>query len=264
MVYCIRSVMTSFYCSFFGAYIKVGPAISLPPPPAIMSQTLNTIADELEKAYKAALLQIADNLDKDQPERLQFYYEKLIPRGTDGALNIVRSLVDVGEISWTDVGSLKKGLRVIQRLDLIEILTEFETRRDLTLFLDDYAKKRQGSESRCYQSTSSIEAFAKHLVKVTKNIFTDGLNNSKVRSLMKSRKNVREVLSDFEEQIVKKQVVNPWSKLTFLVVIAGEVVAEVFMMPAIDEERQAEPKEVLKICFEFCYTRLMKLGNWVS
>lgn len=233
--------------------------------PAIMSsQSLNTIADELQKAYKAALLQIVDNLENDQQGKLQFYYEGLIPSGTNGVLNILRSLESVGEISWTDVGSLKEGLRAIQRLDLIKILTEFETRRDLTLFLDDYARKRQGSESRCYQSASSIELFANHLVKVTTEIFTDGLTNSKVRSLMKSRKNVREVLSDFEKQMVKKQVVNPWSKLTFLVVIAGEVVAEVFMMPAIDEERQTEPKEVLKICFEFCYTRLMKLGNWVS
>lgn len=256
--------MTSFYCSY-----KDRPrALSSRPPqmtPAIMSsKTQNTIADELEKAYKAALLQIVDNLENDQQGKLQFYYEGLIPSGTNGALNILRSLGSIGEISWTDVGSLKEGLRAIQRLDLIEILTEFETRRDLTLFLDDYARKRQGSESRCYQSTSSIEPFANHLVKVTTEIFTDGLTNSKVRSLMKSRKNVREVLSDFEKQMVKKQVVNPWSKLTFLVVIAGEVVAEVFMMPAIDEERQTEPKEVLKICFEFCYTRLMELGNWVS
>lgn len=256
--------MTSFYCSY-----KDRPrALSSRPPqmtPAIMSsKTQNTIAKELRKAYNAALLQIVDNLEDDQLGKLQFYYEELIPSETNGALNILRSLKSVEEISWRDVDSLKEGLRAIQRLDLIEILTEFETRRDLTLFLDDYARKRQGSESRCYQSTSSIEPFANHLVKVTTEIFTDGLTNSKVRSLMKSRKNVREVLSDFEKQMVKKQVVNPWSKLTFLVVIAGEVVAEVFMMPAIDEERQTEPKEVLKICFEFCYTRLMKLGNWVS
>lgn len=256
--------MTSFYCSY-----KDRPrALSSRPPqmtPAIMSsKTQNTIADELEKAYKAALLQIVDNLENDQQGKLQFYYEGLIPSGTNGALNILRSLESVGEISWTDVGSLKKVLDVLRRRDLIKVLKEFETRRDLTLFLDDYARKRQGSESRCYQSTSSIEPFANHLVKVTTEIFTDGLTNSKVRSLMKSRKNVREVLFDFEEQMEKKQVVNPWSKLTLLVVIAGEVVAEVFMMPAIDEERQTEPKEVLKICFEFCYNRLMKLGNWVS
>ena len=232
--------------------------------PAIMSsQTPNTITDELQKAYKAALLGIVDHLESDQQEKLQFYYEGLIPSGTDGIINILRSLESVGKISWKDVGSLKEGLYAIQRPDLVEILTAFETRRELTLFLDDYARKRQeGSESRCYQSVSSIELLAKHLVDVTTEIFTDGLNNSKVRSLMKSRKNVQEVLFDFEEQIVKEQVVNPWSKLTFLVVIAGEVVA--VMMPAIDEERQTEPKEVLRICLEFCYTRLKKLGSWVS
>ena len=213
--------------------------------PAIMSSSQTTTAYELQKAYKAALLRMVDNLESDQQEKLQFYYEGIIPSGIDRAINILRSLESVGEISWTDVGSLKEGLRAIQRPDLIEILTAFETRRDLALFLDDYARKRQGSESRCYQSASSIELLAKHLVDVTTEIFTDGLNNSKVRSLMKSRKNVREVLFDFEEQIVKKQVVKPWSKLACLVVIAGEVVAVV--MPAIDEERQTEPKEVLNL-----------------
>ena len=229
--------------------------------PAIMSsRTLNTIASELQKAYKAALLRLVDSLESDQERKLQFYYEGLIPRRTDGALNILRSLEDVGEISWTDVSSLKKGLPAIQREDLIEILTAFETERDLTLFLVDYAKKRQESESRCNQSASSIELLAKHLVKVTKGIFP----GSKVRSLMKSRKNFQEVLFDFEEQIERKQFVNPWSKLTFLVVIAGELVAEVFMMSAIDEQRQTDPKEVLRICFKFCHTRLRKLGSWVS
>ena len=229
--------------------------------PAIMSsRTLNTILCKLQKAYKAALLCLVYNLENDQQKELQFYYGGLIPRGTDGALNILLSLEDVGEISWTDLSSLKEGLRAIQRLDLIEILTAFETERDLTLFLVDYARKRQGSESWCYQSASSIEPLAKHLVKVTKGIFP----GSKVRSLMKSRKNVREVLFDFEEQIEKKQSVNAWSKLTFLVLIAGEVVAEVFMTSAIDEERQTDPKEVLRICFEFCHSRLRKLGSWVS
>ena len=212
----------------------------------------------------AALIRIVHSLDKDQQRELQFYYKRDIPSGTDGALNILDSLDDVGVISWTDVDSLKKGLRAIQRLDLIEILTAFETQRNLKLFLLDCARKRQGSESRCYQSASSIKPLAKHLVKETTGIFTDGLNGSKVRSLIKSRKNVQEVLFDFEQQIEKKQFVNPWSKLTFLVVIAGEIVAAVFMMSAIDEERQTDPKEVLRICFEFCHTRLIKLGSWVS
>ena len=227
------------------------------------SQTPNSIVGELQKAYKAALLCIVADLNDDQQENLQFYYEEQLPNGTDGALNILRSLGKVGEISWTDVRSLKKGLRAIQRLDLIEILTAFETRRDLNLFLVDYARKRRGSESRCYQSASSMELLTKHLVKETTGIFTDGLRGSKVTSLIKSRKNVQEVLFDFEEQIEKKRIDNPWRKLSFLVVIAGEVVAEVFMMSAIDEERP-DPKEVLRICFKFCHTRLMKLGSWVS
>ena len=258
----VAMVIVMTFAPFFGA-IKRRPSFSRPPQmtPAIMSsRTQNTILSELQKAYNAALLCLVHNLENDQQEELQFYYKKLIPRGTEGTLNILRSLEDVGEISWTDVSSLKKGLPAIQREDLIEILTAFETERDLTLFLVDYAKKRQESESRCNQSASSIELLAKHLVKVTKGIFP----GSKVRSLMKSRKNFQEVLFDFEEQIERKQFVNPWSKLTFLVVIAGELVAEVFMMSAIDEQRQTDPKEVLRICFKFCHTRLRKLGSWVS
>ena len=215
-------------------------------------------------AFKAALIRIVDSLEKDQQRKLQFYYKRFIPSGTDGALNILDSLDNVGQISWRDVCSLKQFLCAIQREDLIEILTAFETQRDLNLFLVDYARKGQESESRCYQSASSIELFAKHLVKETTGIFTHGLNGSKVRSLIKSRKNVQEVLFSCEEQIEKEQIVNPWNKLSFLVVIAGEVVAEVFMMSAIDEERQTDPKEVLRICSEFCHTRLMKLGSWVS
>ena len=257
-------VIVMTFCPFFGAKKDRPSAVFSRPPqmtPAIMSsRTLNTIAGELQKTYKAALLRLVDSLEIDQQLKLQFYYGGLIPRGTDGALNILRSLEEAEEISWTDVSSLKKGLRAIQRKDLIEILTAFESRRDLTLFLVDYARKRQGSESWCYQSASSIELLAKHLVKVTKGIFL----GSKVRSLMKSRKNVQEVLFDFEEQIEKKQFINLWSKLTFLVVIAGEVIAEVFMTSAIDEQRQTDPKEVLRICFKFCHTRLIKLGSWVS
>ena len=256
--------MTSCYCPSFGAIKGRPSAISSRPPqmtPAIMSSlTPNIIAGELQKAFKAELLRIVDNLDNYQQEKLQFYYEELLPNGTDGALNILRSLGKVGEISWPDVRSLKKGLCAIQRLDLIKILTAFETRRDLNLLLVDYARKRQGSESRCQFTSSSIELLAKHLVKVTTGIFTDGL----ITSLMKSRKNVQEVLFDCEKQIEKKQINDPRRKLTFLVVIAGEVVAEVFMMSAIDEERQTDPKEVLRICSEFCHTRLMKLGSWVS
>ena len=121
---------------------------ALPEPPqmtpAIMSsQTPNTITDELQKAYRAALLCIVDHLESNQQEKLQFYYEGLIPSGTDGIINILRSLESVGEISWKYVGSLKEGLYAIQRPDLVEILTAFETRRELTLFLDDYARKRQ-------------------------------------------------------------------------------------------------------------------------
>ena len=234
--------------------------------PAIMSsQTLNNITDELQRAYNTALLQIVNELRHHEQEKLQRYYKGLIPSGIDGTLHILSSLEDAGKISWTNVRWLKEGLREIQRSDLAETLTAFETQRDLTVFLDAYASKRNGLETQRYKSASSIELLARNLIEVTSlttGVYTDGFENRKVRSLMESKKNVRELMFDFAEKIEKKTL-NAWSKLTLLVVIAGEIVAEVFMMPVIDAEWQPET-EVLKFCSKFCYARLKKLGNWVS
>ena len=228
--------------------------------PAIMSsQTPNNIIDELRRTYNAALLPIVYGLRHHEQEELQRYYKGFIPNGIDGTLGILSSLEDAGKISWTNVSWLKDGLREIQRSDLAETLTAFETQRDLTLFLDVYARKRHGLESRRYKAASSkiIELLARNLMEVTTGVFTDGFETSKVRSLMESKENVRELMFDFEEKIEKKTL-NAWSKLTLLVVIAGEIVAEV-----IDAECQPET-EVLKLCSNFCCDRLKKLGNWVS
>ena len=219
-------------------------------------QTMRTINDELQQAYNAVLIQIVHDLEKQQQEELRFYYKEFIPGETTGTLNILRSLENAARISWKDVSSLKDGLCVIRREDLAETLTAFEIKRNLKVLLDIYARERRRPESQCH-SSSSVELVAKRLVKVTTEL------DQAVRSLMESRENIQEMLNGFEEEI-ERELSDPWNKLTFLVVIIGEAMAEALMA---NEEGCPKP-EVLKFCSttavdKLC-SRLMKLGRWVS
>ena len=229
---------------------------------AIMSsQTLDTITNKLRRACKAVLLKIARDLEIDQREGLRFYYGEIVMKEDTGALNILRSLEFSGKISWQDLSFLKEGLRVVERLDLVKILTEFEIKRDLTVFLDMYARKRQGLELSC--RSTSVEQAAECLVK----IMTEGLaRESNIGSLMEPRKSIKKVLGDFEEEIehAEHERLNSWNKLTLLVVIAGEIVAE-----ALANEEHRQKTEVMELCLsaadELCYRMLqLKQGSWVS
>ena len=225
---------------------------------AIMSsQTLSTITEELQRAYKAVLIQIKHELEKEKQEELCFYYDWLIPVDTTGTLNILRSLEENAMISWRDVSSLKESLCVVGRWDLAETLTAYEIKRNLKVLLNIYASKRRRSESQCYPS--SLELVAGRLVKAT----TERGIDQAVRSLMQSGENIQEVLNGFEEEI-EREVSDPWKKLSLVVVITGEAIAEALMA---NEEGRLKP-EVLKFCstaaIDKLCSRMMKLGRWVS
>ena len=108
---------------------------------AMSSQTNNTTIENLQRAYKTVLLQIARNLEKDQQEELRFIFRELIRR-EPGALIIMSSLEYAGKISWRDVSFLKEGLLEVKTSDLADKLTEFEVMRNLTVPLDFYARKK--------------------------------------------------------------------------------------------------------------------------
>lgn len=226
-------------------------------------QTFDKLTDKLKRAYAAVLLQIAHDLEKEQQDELRFYFTGLITRGETGALNILRSLENAGEVSWEDVSYLKEALRVVQRLDLVKTLTTFEVKRDLTILLDFYAKRRQGSELFCRPAFEKVEKMAGYLaIVMTTQMARDRFDVSNAGSLlMEPRKGIRKIIVDFEEEI-KRGLSDPWSKLTSLVVIAGEIVAAALA----DEEFRREP-EVLKLCSSAAdelYSRMIKLGSWVS
>ena len=91
------------------------------------------VTEELGREYKATLLQIKRNLTNDLQEELCFYYTADPAHAeTTGILNLFRhcfrSLENVRKISWEDVGLVN----AVLRLDLVEILTRFVKKRDLS------------------------------------------------------------------------------------------------------------------------------------
>ena len=91
------------------------------------------VTEELGREYKATLLQIKRNLTNDLQEELCFYYTADPAHAeTTGILNLFRhcfrSLENVRKISWEDVGLVN----AVLRLDLVEILTRFAKKRDLS------------------------------------------------------------------------------------------------------------------------------------
>lgn len=223
-------------------------------------QTFDKLTDELQRIYKAFLLQIVHKLENHQKEELRFYCTEFISTGDTEVLNILRSLQNAGEISWEDVSYLKEALRAVQRLDLVKTLTAFEVKRDLTILLDFYAKRRQGSELFCRPAFEKVEKMAGYLAIVMTEMARDRFDVSNADSLLvEPRKGIRKVLVDFEEEI-KRELSDPWSKLTSLVVITGEIVA----VALANEEFCREP-EVLKLCStaaDELYSRMIKLGSW--
>ena len=227
------------------------------------SQTSNTSIENLQRAYKTVLLQIARNLENDQQEELRFIFGDFIRRES-GALIIMSSLEYAGKISWSDLSFLKEGLLEVKRSDLAEKLTEFEVMRNLTVLLDFYARKKQGiSESSCGSTLDSVEKLAGYLWMITRESFQDGFDVSeRVRSLLgKSREDIKNLMLVFKENCDQK-LSDPWNRLTLCIVMSGEILAI-----ALANEELHQKQEVMKLlstAAEDLCSRILKLGNWVS
>ena len=231
------------------------------------SQTHNTIIEYLQRACRTVLLQIVHSLEKDQQEELRFIFGELI-RKEPGALIIissVSSLENTGKISWSDVSFLKEGLVEVKRLDLAQKLTEFEVIRNLTVLLDFYARKRQGISESSSSPLDSVEKVAGYLLMITREVFQDGFNVSeRVRSLLgESREDIQNLMLVFKDNC-DQELSDPWSKLTLLIVISGEIFAV-----ALANEEHHQKQEVMKLLYtvaeDLCsrITKVLK-GSWVS
>ena len=133
------------------------------------------------------------------------------------------SLEHSGKISWDNVNFLIEVLSPIKRLDLAKRLTKSEVRRDLTILLHFYARNRLELDQ-LVNVFPLTKTTARHLM----TIFTENENEryrfyaARMRSLAESKKNIHQV---FEDDIdVRSGVNSPWSKLTMLVIISGEII----------------------------------------
>lgn len=215
--------------------------------------------DILRQHYAAALVQVALNLDGDQQQALRFYYSRcgLISAEDTGILATLTSLEHAGKISWQDLGTLTEGLRQIQRLDLVKLLTKFELKRNLTVLLDFYAREKLGLDL-CFRS-DSVQTTATYLSTETAR---EGFDVGNVTSLVQWSKNTITALQAFEEAIYRSDLSSPWSKLTSLIVIAGEII----VAASANGERH-QTQQMMEMCFtaaEECSSRMVELGSWVS
>ena len=222
---------------------------------------LNAMTEKLKLEYRSALLQISYELEKVQTKALLFYYDKVIEEDNE-PLALFRSLEYAGKLSWKDVSFLKEGLLKVRRLDLVKDLTEFEVNRNFALLLDLYGKMRQSSQW-SYSSFESMVKVANHLTFLMRAISEDEYDVSDtINKFMETGKEFKSVLNDLEEE-TERQLSEPWSKLTLLFLVSGELITSNMLKEA---EHGGKPNAP-DLCFTAAKklsSRMFNLGmNWV-
>ena len=222
---------------------------------------LNAMTEKLKLEYRSALLQISYELEKVQTKALLFYYDKVIEEDNE-PLALFRSLEYAGKLSWKDVSFLKEGLLKVRRFDLVKDLTEFEVNRNFALLLDLYGKMRQSSQW-SYSSYESMVKVANHLTFLMRAISEDEYDVSDtIKKFMETGKEFKSVLNDLEEE-TERQLSEPWSKLTLLFLVSGELITSNMLKEA---EHGGKPNAP-DLCFTAAKklsSRMFNLGmNWV-
>ena len=221
---------------------------------AMSSQTLAKLTDELKQTYNAVLLQVFKDLEAEQRAELYYYFTARISRET---LHILRSLEDADKVSWLNVSALKKALTAISRLDLERKLIVYEIKRNLTILLHSYGEMRQ--ELKPFSLSKSVESVARSLLDLVTAVAREGFDVNIVRSL--TEPGIRRVLLDWERAI-EKELSYPWDRVTALVLVAGEMIAE-----ALANEGLGYTPEVLNMsstAADMICSRMMEQGSWVS
>ena len=215
----------------------------------------NTLIAEIRQDFKALLIKIFSDLEKEKTDSLMFYYD--IPKDICETFGFLTALEDAGKISWTNFGSLKKGLSAIRREVLGDALEEFEIKRNIALLLDAFVRIRKDIPRQ--NLFENIEAIAGYLANLPDCV----LDKSKIRSLRKSKKNIEEVMIFLEEQIRETNLSKPctWTKrLALRTVVAGELLSETETKN--EEFTYVLPEEVTRCSAEIC-SSMTSLDEWV-
>ena len=222
---------------------------------------LDAMTEKLKLEYRSALLQISYELEKVQTKALLFYYDKVIEEDNE-PLALFRSLEYAGKLSWKDVSFLKEGLLKVRRFDLVKDLTEFEVNRNFALLLDLYGKMRQSSQW-SYSSFESMVKVANHLTFLMRAISEDEYDVSDtINKFMETGKEFKSVLNDLEEE-TERQLSEPWSKLTLLFLVSGELITSNMLKEAEHGGKPNAP-DLCFIAAKKLSSRMFNLGmNWV-
>ena len=214
------------------------------------------MTNSLRQIYRAVLVQIARDLDEEQRKELQFLCTGLVPRRVKEVLTLFRSLEDAAKMSWANVTFLKECLHDVGREDLVVKLTAFQIKRDLSILLNFYEKKRNGLDS-FYQSSATNAA--EYLVQLMEGF----QGRVDVRGMLRSSgKNPKDLWLRFVNECGPPQRMT-WGKFSMLVAIAGEIIA---VSSSFSGERPQEQEEAMQMCIpladELCHS-LLQLGTWV-
>ena len=219
------------------------------------------MTDRLRQTYRNALYQIARNLDEEQQKGLQFLCVEHVPRRVKELFYLFYALEENKKMSWINVSYLMKCLDVIGRKDLAELLAKFEVKRNMSILLSFYVKKRNGQHSFDDDDRLSATKLAEYLVQLMEGF--EG--NVEIRGIMKSSDgdNKKDLWLKFVNECPAWSSRKTWSKFSMLVALAGETIcASASIHPGGNSE-----EAIMDICItladELCCP-MLQLGSWVN
>ena len=219
------------------------------------------MTDRLRQTYRNTLYQIARNLDEEQQKGLQFLCVEHVPRRIKELLDLFFALEENKKMSWINVSYLMKCLDEIGRKDLAELLAKFEVKRNMSILLSFYVKKRNGQHSFDDDDWSSATKLAEYLVHLMEGF--EG--NVEIRDIMKSSDgdNKKDLWLKFVNECTAWSLRKTWSKFSMLVALAGETIcASASIHPGGNSE-----EAIMDICItladELCCS-MLQLGGWVN
>ena len=221
------------------------------------------MTDRLRQTYRNTLYQIACNLDEEQQKGLQFLCVEHVPRRIKERLDLFYALEENKKMSWINVSYLMKCLDEIGRKDLAELLAKFEVKRNMSILLSFYVKKRNGQHSfdDDDDDRSSATELAEYLVQLM-----EGFEGTvEIRDIMNSSDadNKKDLWLKFVNECTAWNSRKTWSKFSMLVALAGEsICASISIHPGGNSE-----EAIMDICIALAdelYCPMLQLGSWVN
>ena len=219
------------------------------------------MTDRLRQTYRNALYQIARNLDEEQQKGLQFLCVEHVPRRVKELLDLFFALEE-NKMSWINVSFLMECLNEIGRKDLAELLAKFEVKRNMSILLSFYVKKRNGQHSfDDDDDRSSATELAEYLVQLME-VFEGTVE---IRDIMNSSDgdNKKDLWLKFVNECTAWNSRKTWSKFSMLVALAGETIcASTSIHPRGNSE-----EAIMDICIALAdelYCPTLQLGSWVN